>query len=146
VLVLGVAPLSRELGALRWVVEIGEAGVVELQVAAAQRRDAAYLVGVRVGEVGPELVLVRVDRRIDGRRTTAVVPSLGDGIVSLAVSVGASSATTDCRCRRWSPKIGPAMPILPSTFRAAEVKSRSPAALRKCTRIASDVRLTPRSR
>src|SRR3712207_9499568 len=37
VLVLGVAPLRGQLGALRGVVEVGQAGVVQLQVGAALR-------------------------------------------------------------------------------------------------------------
>jgi len=47
---------------------------------------------------------------------------LGDGIVSLGVPV----VTADCRNWKSGPKIGPSMPILPSTFSAAEVNYRSP--------------------
>ena len=67
---------------------------------------------------------------------------LGDGMVSFGVPV----VTIERRKAKSGPKIGSSSPILPSTRSAAEVKSRSPWALRKCTRMASVVRLTPRSR
>ena len=73
VLVLGVAALRRELGALRRVVEVGQAGVVELQVGAAERRDAVDLRRVRRRQPLPERVLVRVDGRVDRGGAAAVV-------------------------------------------------------------------------
>jgi hypothetical protein len=58
VLVLGVAADRAHVLALLGVVEVREARVVELQVAAAELADRAHLVGVGVGEVAPELVEV----------------------------------------------------------------------------------------
>jgi hypothetical protein len=52
--VLSVLAAFGDLGALGGVVEVGQAGVVELQVGAAQLAEPAYLVGVRGGQVGPE--------------------------------------------------------------------------------------------
>ena len=73
VLVLRVAALRGDHRPLRGVVEVGEAGVVELQVGAAELAEAAYLLGVGVGQVGPERVEVGVDRRVDRGPAAAVV-------------------------------------------------------------------------
>jgi hypothetical protein len=48
--VLGVLAAFADLGALGGVVEVGQAGVVELQVGAAQFAEPAYLVGVGGGQ------------------------------------------------------------------------------------------------
>jgi hypothetical protein len=70
---------------------------------------------------------------------------LGEGMVSFGVPLVA----TDRRNSKSRPKMGASSassPTFPSTRRAAEVKSRSPWALWKCTWIFSSVRLIPRSR
>ncbi len=72
-LVLRVASLRGDVGALLGVVEVGEAGVVELEVAAAALGHQPHLVGVRRGQVVPELVLVGIDVRVDRGRPAAVV-------------------------------------------------------------------------
>src|SRR6185437_9721224 len=70
---LGVVTAFGELGALGRVVQVGQRGVVELQVGAAQRVQPGYLVGVGGGQVVPELVRVGVDLLVDGGRAAAVV-------------------------------------------------------------------------
>ena len=45
------------------------------------------LVGVGHGQVGPELLDVGVDLRIEYRRAAAVVPMFGDGIVCFGTAV-----------------------------------------------------------
>ncbi len=76
-LVFGVVAAIVEQPPLSGVVQVGEAGVVELQVAAAQAGDAADLFGVGGTEVGPELLLVGVDLRVDGRTAAPVVDHAG---------------------------------------------------------------------
>ena len=71
--VLGVFAAAGDLGALGGVVEVGQAGVVELQVGAAQGAEPGDLVGVGGGQVGPELLDVGVDRRVQHGRAAAVV-------------------------------------------------------------------------
>ena len=63
--VLGVLAALGDLRALGRVVQVGQAGVVELQVGAAQRGQPPDLVGVGGGQVGPELLDVRVDRGVE---------------------------------------------------------------------------------
>lgn len=60
VLVLGVAADAIDIGALHRVVEIGEAGVVELQVAAAHPPRPAISVRYTSGEVAPECIGVGI--------------------------------------------------------------------------------------
>src|SRR5207245_10412969 len=55
------------------VVQAGQAGVVDLQVPAAERAQAPDLLGVGGGQVRPELLHVRIDLGVDRRRATAVV-------------------------------------------------------------------------
>jgi hypothetical protein len=99
VLVVGVLALGGHLRPLRGVVEVREAGVVQLEVAAAEIGERAHLVGVGRGEVRPELLDVRVDALVDRRRAAAVVDharrrdrQLRDGVGGLlreeAVGVG----------------------------------------------------------
>ena len=57
----GSPPIERDVLALRRVVEVGEARVVELEVRAAELAEAAHLLAVGGGQVGPERVEVRVD-------------------------------------------------------------------------------------
>jgi hypothetical protein len=57
-LVLGVVAALGQLGPLGRVVEVGQAGVVELQVGAAERGQRLDLFGVGGREVRPELLLV----------------------------------------------------------------------------------------
>ena len=70
---LGVLAAPADLGALRRVVEVGQRGVVELQVGAAESAQAGDLVGVGGGQVGPELLDVGVDRRVEHGGAAAVV-------------------------------------------------------------------------
>ena len=63
---LAVLAARGQHGPLGGVVQARQARVVELQVAAAQRGECADLVGVRGGQVGPELVEVGVDAAVDG--------------------------------------------------------------------------------
>ena len=80
VLVLGVAADLGDVLALLGVVEVGERGVVELQVGAAGVAEPADLLGVGGGEVGPERVELGVDggrRSRRGRRGSG--PSTGAG-------------------------------------------------------------------
>jgi hypothetical protein len=65
VLALRVAADGGDELALGWVVEVGQAGVVELQVRAAELAEAADLLGVGRAEVVPERVEVGVDRGVD---------------------------------------------------------------------------------
>src|SRR5699024_12263004 len=69
VLMLGVVTAGGQHLALPGVVEVGETGVVELQIPAALVRDAPYLFGIRRGQIFPELFLVRIDVRIDRKST-----------------------------------------------------------------------------
>src|SRR5215472_901583 len=80
-LVLGVPADLRDVLALRRVVHVGQAGVVELQVAAAEVVQPPGLLGVGRDQVGPEPVHVRVDRLVDGAATAPVVhhAQRGDG-------------------------------------------------------------------
>ena len=66
------APLG-DLRALRRVVEVGQAGVVELQVLAAQLAQPPDLLGVGRGQVSPERLEVRVDLGIEHGRPAPVV-------------------------------------------------------------------------
>jgi hypothetical protein len=80
VLVLAIAADAIDIGALRGVVEIGEAGVVELQIGAAERREAGDLLGVDLGEVVPERRHVGVGacgRSPRGRRGNAASTATG---------------------------------------------------------------------
>ena len=79
--VVGVAALRGDQRALLRVVEVGEAGVVELEVGAAELGHPPHLLGVRRGEVGPERLEVRVDRLVDRGPAAAVVDHVrrGDG-------------------------------------------------------------------
>ena len=77
--VLGVAALRGDQRALLGVVEVGQAGVVELEVGAAELAEPAHLLGVRRGEVGPERLEVGVDRLVDRGPAAAVVDHVGRG-------------------------------------------------------------------
>src|SRR5215469_1142522 len=71
--VVGVLTARGDLGPLRRVVQVGQAGVVELQVGAAQGGQPGDFVGVGGGQVAPELLDVRVDLGIDRGGPAAVV-------------------------------------------------------------------------
>jgi 4-aminobutyrate aminotransferase len=60
------AGFLRDLRALCGVVQVGEAGVVELQIGAAEGGQRADLGGVGRAEVVPELVEIRIDALVDG--------------------------------------------------------------------------------
>src|SRR6185369_5293458 len=79
--VLGVLAASGDLGALGRVVQVGQRGVVELQVGAAQLVQPLDLVGVGGGQVRPELLHFRVHRLVDRGGAAAVVHHVrrGDG-------------------------------------------------------------------
>ena len=92
---LGVVAALGDLRPLGRVVQVGQAGVVELQVLAAQLAEAPHLVGVGGRQVGPELLGVRVHLRVDRGQAAAVVDhvrrgdrELGDGRLDLGLQVG----------------------------------------------------------
>src|SRR4029077_4724433 len=62
-----------DLGALGGVVEVGQAGVVELQVGTAQGAQPLDLVGVGGGQVGPKALHVRVHHGVHRGGAAAVV-------------------------------------------------------------------------
>ena len=131
VLVLGVAALARR--ARRAAPgRSGRRGWCRRAAGRCSRaRRAAHLARVGRRQVGPELVLVGIDARIDGAPAAAVVHHARrrDGQLRRRRRDASTAGT-----RRRSPKIGVGRaPIRPSTLSAADVKSRSPAALRKCT-------------
>ena len=122
---LGVLAALGDLGALRRVVQVGQAGVVELQVACSPASASrAHLIGVGGGQVGPELLHVRVDGRVDRGRAAPVVDHVRrrDGQLRRRRR-HRPTAGSGSRRRRSS---GPCR-ILPSTCRAAGVNSISPA-------------------
>src|SRR6266705_912024 len=71
--VLGVVAALGHHPALLGVVEVRQAGVVELEVGAAQLGDPPDLLGVGAAEVAPELLHVGVHARVDRGGTAAVV-------------------------------------------------------------------------
>jgi hypothetical protein len=73
VLVLGVVAPPGEHCPLPGIVEVGQAGVVELQVGAPEIAERRHLRSVGGAQVIPEPVDVRVHRRVDGRRPAPVV-------------------------------------------------------------------------
>ena len=79
--VVGIAADGGDVLALGGIVDVREAGVVELQVGTPQGGQALHLVGVRRRQVGPELVQVGVHRAVDRRVAAAVVHHArrGDG-------------------------------------------------------------------
>src|SRR6185437_8321481 len=77
VLALAAAAQLRNVVALRRVVEIGEAGVVELQVAAAELAECRYLVGIDAAEVVPEGVELGIDLVVDRGTAAAVMHHAG---------------------------------------------------------------------
>ena len=81
--VLGVLAAPADLRPLGGVVEVGQAGVVELQVGAAQLAEPAHLVGVGSGQIGPESLDVGIDRGVEHRGAAAVVNHVrrGDGLL-----------------------------------------------------------------
>ena len=64
----GSPPIDGDVLALVRVVQVREARVVELEVRAAELAEAADLLAVRGGQVGPERVQVGVDARGRSRR------------------------------------------------------------------------------
>ena len=70
---LGVLAAPADLSPLGRVVEVGQAGVVELQVGAAQGAEPLHLVGVGGGQVGPKALDIGIDLGIEHRRSAAVV-------------------------------------------------------------------------
>src|SRR2546429_451603 len=79
VLVLGVLAAAGDLGALLRVVEVRQAGVVELEVGAAEAGQPPDLVRVGGAEVFPEHVDVGVHGLVDRRGPAAVVDQAGRG-------------------------------------------------------------------
>ncbi len=73
VLVVGIAADLDHVLALRRIVEVGEARVVQLQVGAAELAEARDLLAVGRREVVPEHVEVGIDRLVDGGTAAAVV-------------------------------------------------------------------------
>ena len=120
----GSPPCERDQRPLLGVVEVGEAGVVELEVGAAELGHPPHLLGVRRGEVGPERLEVRVDGLVDRGPAAAVVDHVGRGDGQLRHLVAPS--VTPCRNSNASPKIVWPSPIRSWTLSAAASKSRSP--------------------
>ena len=81
VLALRIPAERGDVRPLPGVVEVREAGVVELQVAAAEDGEPAHLLRVGGGEIRPELVELRVHGGVDRRPAAAVVDHArrGDG-------------------------------------------------------------------
>ena len=73
VLAVGIAADRGDVLALMRVVQVGEARVVELEVAAAELAEAPYLFPISSGQVGPEGVEIRIDRLVDRGAAAAVV-------------------------------------------------------------------------
>ncbi len=73
VLALWIAADGADVLALTRVVHVREARVVELEIGAPELPEPAYLLGVRSGQIRPELADVGIDRRVDRGRTAAVV-------------------------------------------------------------------------
>jgi len=73
VLVHGVAADLGHVLALLRVVEVREARIVELQIAAAQLAETGHLVAIGRGQVGPERIQIGIDRLVDGRAPAAEV-------------------------------------------------------------------------
>ena len=140
--VLGVAALARDQGALLGVVEVGEAGVVELEIRATELGHAPHLLGVRRSEVGPERLEVRVDG-LDlsppGRRGSGPC-SARDGQLRHLRPLDHAAQELEA-----APKIVWPRPIRSCTLSAAASKSRSPSLLWKCTASFWSVGSTPSS-
>src|SRR5436305_10743360 len=79
--VVGVLAPGGDLGPLYRVVEVGQAGVVELEIGTPQGGQPGDLVGIGGGQVAPELLDVRIDVRVDRGRAATVVDHVrrGDG-------------------------------------------------------------------
>ena len=76
---LGSPPIASDVLPLGRVVDVGEARIVELQIAAAQRVGAAQLFGVGRGQVVPEVLHVGIYRLLDRGVAAAVVDHAGRG-------------------------------------------------------------------
>ena len=72
-MMLAVAAEPGDIGSLRRIVEIGKAGVVELQLGTPQRSKRLDLVGVDLLQILPELFEVGVNRRINRGAPASVV-------------------------------------------------------------------------
>ncbi len=70
---IAVSPESLDVLALRRIVEVGKARVVELQVGAPERAERLDLVGVHLLQVAPEFFDVGVDRGVDCGPAAAIV-------------------------------------------------------------------------
>ncbi len=76
-LVLGISAELGDVFALRRVVEIGEAGIVKLQIGAAELAQAFDLVGIDLAEVVPEFRQIRIDVAVDHRIAAAILHHAG---------------------------------------------------------------------
>ncbi len=123
---LGVLALRRLLGALLGVVEVGEARVVELQVATAEVVHRTHLARVGGGEVRPELVDIRVDAAVDRGGPAAVVDHARRRDGELRHSGSAPRLRGSGRRRRRSAR---SSRTFSRTARPAEVNSVSPCSL-----------------
>ncbi len=72
-LVLRIAAAVGDILPLRRVVQIGKAGVVELQILASQLAERLDFVRIHARQRSPEIVHVRIHRRIHDRRATTIV-------------------------------------------------------------------------
>ena len=73
VLVFSVVATGSQQGPLTGIVQVGETGVVELEISATQVRQGGHLVCIGSAQVVPELLDVGVDTRVDGGRAAPVV-------------------------------------------------------------------------
>src|ERR1700733_6573525 len=72
-LVLRVAAQIRYVLALQWIIEIREAGVVELQIGATEPAERGNLIGIHRAKVAPKFLEVRVNGSIDRHAPAAIV-------------------------------------------------------------------------
>ncbi len=76
-LLVRIAADLRHVPALRRIVEIREAGIVQLQVGAPELPELLDFVRIRAGQIPPEIPHVRIHTGIDGRAPAAVVDHAG---------------------------------------------------------------------
>jgi hypothetical protein len=94
--VLGVLAAACHHLALTGIVEVGEARVVELEVAPAHIVDRPDLLAVRARQVAPELVDVRIHARVDRRRSAAVMNHARGGDRELRRHVALDARLQEC--------------------------------------------------
>src|SRR5215469_11887294 len=76
-LTLAVAAQLCNVLSLFWIVEIREAGIVELQIGAAELSECIQLGSVSLREIMPELFHIRINRRINRRAASPIMHHAG---------------------------------------------------------------------